>query len=94
MSGFWKTKGVKMERTNDPVRDAESYNADMENRPMRQYEGGIELAIRLDCFGKNSFEAEGDLNVLADKLRDYIECLEIPGNVEVGIERVRVEREI
>jgi hypothetical protein len=32
--------------------------------------------------------------VLADKLRDYIECLEIPGNVEVDIERVRVEREI
>jgi hypothetical protein len=83
-----------MERTDDPVKDADHYNSEMEDRPMRHYEGRIELVIRLDCFGKNSFEAEDDLNVLADKLRDYIECLEIPGNVEVDIERVRVEREI
>lgn len=83
-----------MERTDDPVRDADHYNREMEDRPMRQYEGQIELVIRIDCFGKNSFEAEDDLNMLADKLRDYIECLEIPGNVEVDIERARVEREI
>lgn len=83
-----------MERTNDPVRDADSYNVDMENRPMRHYEGRIELVIKLDCFGKNSFEAEDDLNELADKLRDYIMCLEIPGNIEVDVERARVEKEI
>ena len=83
-----------MERTNDPVRDADSYNADMENRPMQHYEGRIELVIKLDCFGKNSFEAEDNLNELADKLRDYIMCLEIPGNIEVDVERARVEKEI
>lgn len=83
-----------MERTNDPVRDADSYNSDMEDRPMRHYEGRIELVIKLDCFGKNSFEAEDDLNKLADNLRDYIMCLKIPGNVEVEIERARVEKEI
>lgn len=83
-----------MERMNDPVRDADHYNREMEDRPMRHYEGRIELVIKLDCFGKNSFEAEDDLNELADKIRDYIMCLEIPGNVEVDIERTRVEREI
>ena len=83
-----------MERTNDPVRDADHYNREMEERPMRKYEGQIELIIRLDCYGKSSFEAEGDLNELADKLRDYIMCLKIPGNVEVEIERARVEKEI
>jgi hypothetical protein len=83
-----------MSYSDDPVRDADRYNSDMEDRPMRKYEGQIELVIKLDCFGKNQTEAEDDLNVLADKLRDYIECLEIPGNVEVDIERTRVEREI
>lgn len=83
-----------MERTNDPVRDADHYNREMEDRPMRRYEGQIELVIRLDCFGKNSFEAEDELNELGEKLRDYIMCLEIPGNVEIDIERTRVEKEV
>lgn len=83
-----------MSWTNDPVRDADHYNRGMEERPMRQYEGQIELVIRLDCFGKNSFEAKDELNELAEKLRDYIMCLEIPGNVEVEIERAKVEKEI
>ena len=83
-----------MERTNDPVRDADRYNSDMEDRPMRHYEGQIELVVKLDCFGKNQTEAEDDLNELADSLRDYIMCLEIPGNVEVEVERVRVGEEI
>jgi hypothetical protein len=82
-----------MERTNDPVRDADSYNADMENRPMRQYEGQIELVIKLDCFGKNQSEAESDLDERADELRDYIMCLRTLGDVEVEINRTKVGEE-
>ena len=79
-----------MERTNDPVRDADSYNADMENRPMRHYEGQIELVIKLDCFGKNQTEAEDDLCQRADELRDYIMCLKTVGDVEVEINRITI----
>ncbi len=83
-----------MERTDNPVRDADSYNADMENRPIRQYEGQIELVIRLDCFGKNSFEAEDDLCQRADELRDYIMCLKTIGDVEVEINRITIGGEV
>jgi hypothetical protein len=83
-----------MERTNDPVRDADSYNADMENRPMRQYEGRIELIIQLDCFGKNQTEAEDDLCQRADELRDYIMCLHTLGDIEVEINRITIGGEI
>ena len=83
-----------MERTNDPVRDADSYNADMENRPMRHYEGQIELVIKLDCFGKNQTEAEDDLCQRADELRDYIMCLKTVGDVEVEINRITTGGEI
>ena len=83
-----------MERTDDPVRDADHYNREMEDGPMRKYEGRIDLVIRLDCFGKNSFEAEDDLNELANALRNYIMCLKTPRNVEVEIKRVRAEKEI
>ena len=83
-----------MERTNDPVRDADSYNADMENRPMRHYEGQIELVVKLDCFGKNQTEAEDDLCQKADELRDYIMCLKTAGDVEVEINRITIGGEI
>jgi hypothetical protein len=72
-----------MERTDNPVRDADHYNAEMEARPMRKYEGQIELVIKLDCFGKNQTEAEDDLCQRADELRDYIMCLRVLGDVEV-----------
>ncbi len=83
-----------MERTNDPVRDADSYNADMENRPMRRCEGQIELVIKLDCFGKNQTEAEDDLCQRADELRDYIMCLKTVGDVEVEINRITIGGEV
>ena len=83
-----------MERTNDPVKDADHYNREMEDRPMRHYEGQIELVIRLDCFGKNSFEAEDDLCQRADELRDYIMCLKTVGDVEVEINRTTTGGEI
>ncbi len=83
-----------MERTNDPVRDADHYNREMEDRPMRQYEGQIELVIKLDCFGKNSFEAEDDLCQRADELRDYIMCLKTVGDVEVEINRITIGGEV
>ena len=82
-----------MERTNDPVRDADHYNREMEDRPMRRYEGRIELVIQLDCFGKNSTEAEDDLDERADELGDYIMGLENVGNIEVET-RTKVGEEI
>jgi hypothetical protein len=83
-----------MERTGDPVRDADRYNSDMEDRPMCKYEGQIELVIRLDCFGKNQTEAEDDLCQRADELRDYIMCLKTVGDVEVEINRITIGEEI
>jgi hypothetical protein len=83
-----------MSYSDDPVRDADRYNSDMEDRPMRQYEGQIELVIKLDCFGKNSTEAEDDLDQRADELRDYIMCLKTVGDVEVAIDRIHVEEEM
>jgi hypothetical protein len=82
-----------MERTDNPVRDADRYNSDMEDRPMRKYEGQIELVIKLDCFGKNQTEAEDDLDQRADELRDYIMCLKTVGDVEVEINRTKVGEE-
>jgi hypothetical protein len=82
-----------MERTDNPARDADRYNSDMEDRPMRKYEGQIELVIKLDCFGKNQSEAESDLDERADELRDYIMCLRALGDVEVEINRAKVGEE-
>jgi hypothetical protein len=79
--------------TDDPVRDADHYNAEMEDRPMRKYEGQIELVIKLDCFGKNQTEAEDDLCQRADELRDYIMCLRALGDAEVEINRTKVGEE-
>lgn len=83
-----------MERTNDPVRDADHYNREMEDRPMRRYEGRIELVVKLDCYGKNQTEADDNLDEIAEELRDYILCLKTMGEVEVVIDRVRVGEEI
>jgi len=80
--------------TDDPVRDADRYNSDLEDRPMRKYEGQIELVIKLDCFGKNQSEAEDDLRQRADELRDYIMCLKTVGDVEVEINRTTTGGEI
>jgi hypothetical protein len=82
-----------MSYSDDPVRDADRYNSDMEDRPMRKYEGQIELVIKLDCFGKNQTEAEDDLCQRADELRDYIMRLRALGDVEAEINRTKVGEE-
>jgi hypothetical protein len=82
-----------MSYSDDPVRDADRYNSDMEDRPMRKYEGGIELVIKLDCFGKNQTEAEDDLCQRADEFRDYIMCLHTLGDIEVEINRITIGEE-
>jgi hypothetical protein len=82
-----------MSYSDDPVRDADRYNSDMEDRPMRKYEGQIELVIKLDCFGKNQTEAEDDLCQRADELRDYIMCLHTLGDIEVEINRITIGEE-
>ena len=66
---------MSFERTGDPVRDADRYNSEMEDRPMREYEGIITLTVATRCYGRNGIEAKDDLEERAGDLKDYIECL-------------------
>ena len=72
-----------MERTDNPVRDADHYNREMEERPTKEYEGTITMAITVKCYGRNGIEAKDDLEERAGNLRDHIECLKgVWGEVE------------
>lgn len=62
-----------MERTNDPVRDADHYNREMEERPVKEYEGTITVTIATKCFGRNGIEAKDDLEERAENLKYHIE---------------------
>ena len=64
-----------MDRTDDPVRDADHYNREMEERPIKEYEGTITITIATKCYGCNGIEATDDLEERAGDLKDYIECL-------------------
>lgn len=82
-----------MGRTNDPVRDADHYNREMEERPIKEYEGTITLTIATRCNGRNGIEAKDDLEEMAENLKDYIECVKGPW-VEVEEMDVKVGEEI
>lgn len=64
-----------MDRTDDPVRDADHYNREMEERPIKEHEGTITITIATKCYGRNGIEAKDDLEERAGDLKDYIECL-------------------
>lgn len=63
-----------MERTDDPVRDADRYNSDMEERPIKKYKTKLTVDVWGYAYGKNAYEAESDMTNRMDALRDYIEC--------------------
>ena len=83
-----------MERTDDPVRDADHYNREMEDRPIKTYSGIVTINISLECYGKNESEAEDDLRIRAEDIRDYILCMRTPEEIEIEIERTHMGEEI
>jgi hypothetical protein len=88
-----KHRRQKMERTGDPVRDADHYNREMEERPIKEHEGTITITIATKCYGRNGIEAKDDLEERAGDLKDYIECLK-DAWVEVEEMDVKVGEEI
>lgn len=80
-----------MERTNDPVRDADHYNREMEERPIKKYEGTITITIATKCYGRNGIEAKDDLEDIASDIKG---CIEIIEGREVEEMDVKVGEEI
>ena len=80
-----------MERTNDPVRDADHYNREMVERPIKEYEGTITITIATKCYGRNGIEAKDDLEDIASDIRGCIECIK---EREVDEMNVKVGEEI
>ena len=64
-----------MQRTDDPVRDADHHNRELEERPIKEYEGTITITITTKCYGRNGIEAKDDLEERAGNLKDYIKYL-------------------
>ena len=83
-----------MERTNDPVRDADHYNREMEDRPIKTYFGIVTINISLECYGKNESEAEDDLRIRAEDIRDYLLSMRTQEEIEIEIERAHMGEEI
>ena len=77
-----------MERSDDHVRDADHYNREMEERPVKEYEGPITITIATKCYGRNGIEAKDNLEERAGDLKDYIECLK---GAQVEVEEVDVK---
>lgn len=82
------------QRTDDPVRDADHYNREMEDRPTKTYSGSVTIHISLDCYGKNESEAEDDLRIRAEDIRDYLLSMRTQEDIEIEIERTHVGEEI
>lgn len=61
-----------MEKTKDPTRDADRYNSDMEERPIKHYVGRVTMTICFDCYGCNLTEAE---SYLKEKVEDVVYLL-------------------
>lgn len=82
------------QRTDDPVRDADHYNREMEDRPIKTYSGIVTINISLECYGKNESEAEDDLRIRAEDIRDYLLSMRTREDIEIEIERTHVGEEI
>ena len=83
-----------MERTDNPVRDADHYYREMEERPIKTYSGSVTIHISLNCYGKNKSEAEDDLKIRAEDIKDYLLFMRTQGDIEIEIERTHVGEEI
>lgn len=80
-----------MSWTDDPVRDAENYYAELERRPKENYIATVTLNVYLPCRGVNRDDAKEDAWEQADSLISAIQCLD--GVEDAEIEKVRVKEE-
>lgn len=61
--------------TNDPVRDAESHFADLENRNVKKYIAKVEMTVYVACEGRDAIEAKQDAEFKADSLQGAISLI-------------------
>ena len=57
-----------MERTNDPIRDAEHYYSEQESKPMETYEATITLKMCVTCRGYGKDDAKEELRRLTEDM--------------------------
>lgn len=80
-----------MERTNDPVRDAERYFSDLEDMPRAHYTACITMKIWVECEGTNEEDAKEDADIIADSLAANI-C-SMRDIVDSDIDSVKIEED-
>ena len=78
-----------MERTDDPVKDAERYYSDLDRMPRYTYTACITAKIYVECEGTSSEDAKDDADVIADSLMATIGCLD--GIVDTDIDNIKIE---
>ncbi len=61
-----------MERTDDPVRDADHFNREMEERPNKSYLATINYRITIPITAKDSYEAGEIAESIEADLSNYI----------------------
>jgi hypothetical protein len=80
-----------MERTSDPVRDAERYFSDLEDIPRKKYTAAINMTIYLECEGTCQEDAKKDAKLKANILGKNIYSMrEI---IDTDVESVRIEED-
>ena len=57
-----------MERTNDPIKDAENYYMEKENSPVNTYEATVTLKMCVTCRGYNRDDAKEELRRVAEDM--------------------------
>ena len=63
---------MSFERTGDPIKDAERYYAEQEDRPIKEFWAYITTVTTIKCYGRDEEEAKQDADEKADNIRDLI----------------------
>lgn len=80
-----------MSWSDDPVRDAENYQLELERTPLNNYIATVSIKVFLPCRGVGEDDAKEDAWEQADSLISAIQCLD--GVEDAEIEKVRVKEE-
>lgn len=80
-----------MERTSDPVRDAERYFSELEDTPRRTYRATITMLVEVECEGTCSEDAKDDADVMGHSLAQLISSLD--GIVDTDVDSIKIEED-
>lgn len=78
-----------MERTDDPVKDAERYYSELESTPRHTYRATITMLIEVECEGTCPEDAEDDADIMGHSLALLISNLD--GIVDTDIDNIKIE---